>query len=319
MVAIIDGHQIKADDFKVDEMTVARVAGTSIEDGSMDLAKKSMEEERFIREIYRYILDKNIDEYRIQVTQEEVDEKLDEKFSKAGVNDKTAKQLNHTYSQLAIALEEKLNNPNMQSDVIYNRFLASTSIKVADWNLFLRSYNTRKKIDQLRALIPESVDDMKQTSRISTQRDLLIGKLKDVITSQSKNELADKEKTAYWNKWLKAQFEGLTITVFDQRFYDLLDSLGVQKLVFENREEEPSFQGSVVAKDTINSTSVSNTAHATHSISTNNGCQKVDSNESKIPKNSSGIGRTWLFYTFGLILIATVIFFVYKKRKYLLR
>ena len=207
----------------------------------------------------------------------------------------------------------------MQSDVIYNRFLASTSIKVADWNLFLRSYNTRKKIDQLRALIPESVDDMKQTSRISTQRDLLIGKLKDFITSQSKNELADKEKTAYWNKWLKAQFEGLTITVFDQRFYDLLDSLGVQKLVFENREEEPSFQGSVVAKDTINSTSVSNTAHATHSISTNNGCQKVDSNESKIPKNSSGIGRTWLFYTFGLILIATVIFFVYKKRKYLLR
>ena len=123
-----------------------------------------------IREI---IEAKAIESFGIKVQENEVRGAVDAKFNKAGVTKVEASRISATYCTLLIALE-KWHQDKAKSASIYKELLAG-QMTDAQWHQWQECYSVPEKLVQFRALVPRTLEDMKENSLSSSRRDLLHG------------------------------------------------------------------------------------------------------------------------------------------------
>lgn len=150
---------------------------------------------RLAAKIQECIFRQKVSEYGINAAEEEVWSRVDEIFSKAGVE--IAESLRIIYA----ALLEWHKDPN-KTDGIYEEMLKSVITK-DQWRLCQACFDTPEKLR--RFTIPNNVEDMRKDSYESAKKDILYQKLNDIITadvrvSEQEIESAYQEKYGHWDK-----------------------------------------------------------------------------------------------------------------------
>lgn len=257
VIALVDGTKILYKDVKVEpEFVKLGLTGIPLS-SKINLSEQSLlyETKRLADTITKYVIEKNIKDLGISVSQNEINSRVDELFKKSGMNDNEARIISRDTNALFNALKECQKEPQ-KSDYIYKERLSGTSISKEQWKLFQINYNTPEKLKNLK--IPHSIEDMKANSRNSAENDLLFQKLYDKITnniSLNENEIADfykqkysliKEKPPYeevkeelgkqllnakkeeaFRQWLLSQYRKIKIEIKFKQFHEAYKLLGL--------------------------------------------------------------------------------------------
>jgi hypothetical protein len=196
VIAVVNGENIFYQDIKVDPKNIQQGSLKILDPARLEEAVYEAEKGRLAAEILEKIKMQKIIELGLTVSEEEVDFELERKFKIGGIDEKKADEMNKMYQALANALESWQKDP-LKGDAIYEEQLA-TYMNKAQWNAFQVSYDTAEKIIKMRSLIPTDLNDMKRQSKESSQKDVLLQKLQDVITSNV--SVSDEEIETYYQQ-----------------------------------------------------------------------------------------------------------------------
>lgn len=141
---------------------------------------------------------KAIESLGIKVQEDEVRRAVDAKFNQAGVTKEEASRISATYRALLTALE-KWHQDKAKSASIYQELLAGQMTE-AQWHQWQECYAVPEKLVQFRALVPRTLEDMKENSLSSSKRDLLHDKLLTHITRGVRAE-EDEVRALYAEKY----------------------------------------------------------------------------------------------------------------------
>ncbi|MCH2075197.1 MAG: hypothetical protein MK130_10190 [Puniceicoccaceae bacterium] len=238
-IAQIDDFEVYQSDIRVTDRDIGLMFITE-DQNELDRFKEQAENQNFINQIFAYIVDREISARNIFVSTEEIENRLERNIEIAGIDNKHASQLNEIYGKLSEALEFTIRNPNINKDKIYEDMLARSSIKQVDWALFSDQYDTLEKVERMRSLIPKNVEDIKSNSRKSTERDLIIEKLKVDVLGISNSTIHDKETAEKWGDWQRNQLVNLDVDVYEERYYNVLKTLGALNARFVDQSDSAS-------------------------------------------------------------------------------
>lgn len=268
VIAIVNEEEILYKDIKLDYHTIQLLdtKGLTLLE-VQDLTKKN-EKERLAGKIWEIIKNSAIKKLALTVTDSEIESEVNKRFENAGIDEKMASEISNRYSKLIKALEDLQKNPS-NGDSIYQNMLSNTSITKEEWKVFQSVYNTPEKLLEMKALIPEDLNNMKQNTRKSVEKDLLFNKMRDIISADVsvsdaevetyyqkeyldipekpnfnkvkeilRQELMDEKKKEAESKWWQKQYNDLKISIMDDEYKDVIEDLVIPYNLGENHISE---------------------------------------------------------------------------------
>ena len=270
VIAIVNGEEILYKDIKLDNISLQLFDTkglTPLE--SQNIIKKN-EKERLVGKIWEIIKNSAIKNLALTVTNNEIESEVNKRFEAAGIDEKKASEISLRYSKLIKALEDWQKNPS-NADSIYQNILSNTSITKEEWRVFQSVYNTPEKLLEMQALIPEDLNDMKQNTRKSVEKDLLFNKMRDIICADVsvsdtevetyyqkkyldipekpnfnkvkeilRQELMNEKKKEAESKWWQKQYNNSKISIIDDDYKDVV----IENLVMPYNLDENHFSDS---------------------------------------------------------------------------
>lgn len=186
-------------------LVIARVDGVPIYDHQIKVRPEEVESfataleiEKLDRRIKELIETKAIQKLGIHVQEDEIRKEVNAKFGQAGIDKEEARRISGTYRTLLSALE-RWHQDKTHSASIYKEMLAD-SMTEAQWHQWQVCYPVPEKIAELRALVPNDLEHMKENSLCSSKRDLLHAKLIAYITAGVRVE-ENEVRTLYADKY----------------------------------------------------------------------------------------------------------------------
>ena len=131
--------------------------------------------------IMQTIEDHAVQTIGIRATENEIRSEVDSKFEQSGLDDAQARRIADMYRTLVVGLE-KWHNDETQSVKIYEENLAEFMTE-AQWHQWQKSCPSSKDLVKIKKQIPKGLDDMKENSLQSSERDILRSKLFDHVTA----------------------------------------------------------------------------------------------------------------------------------------
>jgi len=248
------------DILKTDLAVVATVDDVPIYQSEIDVRPEEVE--AFIAEraidkldsrIMQIIEDHAIQSLEIRASKAEVRNEVDSKFEQAGIDEAQALRIAEMYRALVAGLE-KWHKDKTQSAKIYEKYLAEFMTQ-AQWHQWQKSCPLPKDITKIKKQIPEDIDDMKENSLQSSERDILHSKLVAHVTAgvrvqeneiratyadkyrgdsnkpafsavkdNIRSELLQKKKQQAMTEWRKSRFQQVSIQIKNKRIRELWET-----------------------------------------------------------------------------------------------
>ena len=176
LIAIVNGEKIYSDDINkitkmIDVMNLNQLSSEQLKEAVQKHKITSL-----LDDIKQIIIEQQIKKYRLTVSEQEVQSKINEMFANidSDMARKTIEKSNAIYNALLEWQKDK-----SKSDIIYNEELAPFAVKKAEWELLQILYDTPEKLKQMQ--VPKNIEDMKKFSYESAKNDLLYQKLMDTV------------------------------------------------------------------------------------------------------------------------------------------
>lgn len=251
VVAIVFGKEIKYADIVVLDDKVREEYGGKIGDKELKAAVLERETRWLRGRICNEIAMREIEKARIAVTDEEALARLTSDIAKAKVDDNFVKKIAQDGSIILQALEEWLANPQ-DEETIY-RARVSQILSKDEWEAYKKRYSNWEVLEELRAMIPSSIEDMKRKSLLSMKMQIAFEKLKQLVTkhisiserelhnyyvakykqeprpvyqavkSQLKEELLQVRKREAMASWWQKRYKEAKIEIKDERFKHVIE------------------------------------------------------------------------------------------------
>jgi len=257
VVAIVNGTEIFYRDIRIDPNIVQLGYTGDMNTFQLDAEVKKHETRRLTSKIRDVIFAQKVAEFGLTASEEEVGSRVEEIFQKTGTTPEIAKKVSEKARAMYEALAAWHKDPS-KANAIYNEKLAGLGVSREGWKLNQLCWDTPEKLR--RFVVPDSIDDMKRTSRESSRRDVLYKKLNDIITKDVsvsieeieaeyqkeychvspkppfddvkesiRSELLSKKKQEAKATWWREQYGKSNIETFDEQFRDILDMLDPSK------------------------------------------------------------------------------------------
>lgn len=178
--------------------------------------------------IMRIIFNQAIAERHITASSDEIEKEMEQKLVGARIGEKEIQQMAQLQDTLVAALVEVQKDPQRAQEIFAER-LTGSAISENAWAVYVANYRTPEKIEQLKKLIPRSVEDVKKNSAASSRHDVLLAKLKLALVAEQRTE---KDAEAVWRSWTQSAILGARIVVTHQGIADELKRLGFTNVVF---------------------------------------------------------------------------------------
>jgi hypothetical protein len=207
IVATVNSVNVIYKDVKVEPEMIRQLSTINTNHIELEKATLAFEKERLASKIHDLIFEQIITDWGLSVSESEIDGRVEQLFERANMTTEKANIICQTGQALFDALTAWQQNPSKE-DSIFNTMLANTSISREQWNMFQAFYNTPEKLKTF--VVPNNINEMKQTSRESSKKDLLCEKLENIITQDvtaTINEIETSYEQQYGNAFPKPSFE----------------------------------------------------------------------------------------------------------------
>ena len=202
--SLAQGSEIK------DESIIADISGAKIfyKDIKLSSAYKKgtdsvyeFELKRLAKKISLQAQKKALEKQGIYVTAKDIDKEFNntiDQIEKTGMSkDEFLAQIQNKSNRMVIALKAFQKTPS-KSDEVFKKYLFSHDISKEEWEIWKKSYDTSEKIQELEALTPQNVQEMRKNSIVSLEQSVIEKKL-DKFISQS-IVVSEKEIEAYYEE-----------------------------------------------------------------------------------------------------------------------
>ena len=281
-IASIYGNNVYYRDVRVDPKIFILSNTKKLSKDELDNLIRRSEINRFKGFILEKIIRRGIKNNKIYVSAEEINQEINKRIQTAGIDESFVLNVQNSYALLFEALELYMENPN-QSNEIYESKLDTTSLSKESWEIIKYTYDTKEKIENLRAIIPINLLDMKSMGKKSVEEDLLREKLKEKITvnvtiseeelneywkntnqsklttknerEQESRKLLAMRKEKFWNEWVIDRVKASNLLIYEDQFRDtfhpwikadeLLNNIGTSKLLQDSAD---AYQGEELEK-----------------------------------------------------------------------
>ncbi len=239
VIAYVEDKPVFYGDIRIDEVASKVYSREEID---------SLEFRRLLTFMQNLAVDRKIEEYAIQVDDEEVDAEIERRFKHLTVEQSDS--IIQSGRMLYQALIKWQENPENEKE-IYESLLATTRISRTDWANYRQFFDTPEKLKKL--AIPKSLGDMKANTKPSAVKDLQYRKLMNTVVgevvvepNQVHTEFITNYKKQYpdlevedvyeeietkllqrkiereFNKWYLEQLKKMQINILDKHFENML-------------------------------------------------------------------------------------------------
>ena len=221
IIAIVNEIPIKYRDIQVHKDIIKFdpvLSQLEREDLQVELLK--IEKQRLLFQIEKIIIDKAMNRFNITVSEEEIDRDFHSKVEMVNLSEQDIENIKNAGKRLVEALELWQKNPTQEKKIYEDKL--SDMITYEGWEGYKNLYNTPEKLEEVKKLIPSSLEDIKDISREGIIKELKLRKLKDRIAEEVKVE--NKEIKEYYTKKYP-EVISWTIYHFFHRKKDVLEKI----------------------------------------------------------------------------------------------
>lgn len=253
VVAVVNGENVEYDSIKDDDKTLMEVDGSPLTEKERSAAARMANAAAVQDLIQKKIVEQTFKSSGVSMSSEELESAIANEPSFQAMTPEFLHQIQlHTAAQ-ARAFKEHLKSPE-RSDAIYAEHLADFMPKQA-WELLKQDYSDPERIDQMEALVPQSVDEWKKSTKGAFEGEALKKKLeekisKDVVVEEDevrrayekkysdrkqppfemvrdeiKGELLANKKEKFIYDWWRERYQSAEIVIRDDRYKEVMTEL----------------------------------------------------------------------------------------------